>query len=281
MQPIFEGDLKGFLGSLYKSVRAFLPSYPQALSRPLSHDERSKIENVPADRAVSLLAIASLDDFNDVVLLCSMDHGIGAAKLLRPYYERVVTLSYLSANPTEVQDWIDYTDIHWHKLLVEGRVASGDKNWMGKEAERIEKQFDATKARFLQTDCKKCGTTRLMASWTKKGMPELAQHVGENMRHLYFNGFLSPTMYIHTTFEALTTQIRFLDDGGVTLDTKTEQEEVHSALGVSHVLLLQTAEVINRHFKLERIKDIELWAREFVECSTKLPYSDAGGQAPK
>lgn len=227
-----------------------------------------RMDNVPADRAVSLLAIASLEDFNDVVLLSSMGHGIGAAKLLRPYYERVVTLSYLSANPKEVQNWIDYTDIHWHKLLVEGKIATGGRRWMPpEEEERIEKDFQATKEHFQQTDCRKCGTTRLMGSWTKRGMPELAKNVSEHMRQMYFNGYLSPTLYIHSTFQALLTQIRFLDDGGVTLDAKTEQEEVHTALGVAHVLLLQTADVINNHFMLGQIEDLKEWAADFITVS--------------
>jgi hypothetical protein len=267
MQPIFEVDMNGAWDGFTKAYAPFCEATHRLYRGLMTMLSGLKMENVPADRAVSLLAIASLDDFNDVVLLCSMGRGFGAAKLLRPYYERVVTLSYLSANPDEVQDFIDYTDVHSHKILLEGRVASGRKDWMGEDAERIEKAFDVVKARFQQTDCKKCRTTRLMNSWTKKGTPELAQCVSENMRMLYFNGFLLPTHYIHTTFEALVTQIRFLDNGGVTLDTRAEKEEAHKALGVAHVLLLQTADVINKHFVLGRIKDLEAWAKEFVETS--------------
>jgi len=264
MQPIFEGDVNGAWESFKKDHSPFCKATHTLYLGLLSMLNGLKMEHVPEDRAVSLLAFASLNDFNDVVLLCSMGHGTGAAKLLRSYFERVVTLSYLSANPKEVQDWIDYSDIHWHKLLVEGKVAS-DGSWMSADEEqRIEKQFEATKARYQQTDCKKCATSRLMGSWTKKGMPELAKSVSDHMRRLYFNGYLSPTLYLHSSFQALTTQIQFLDGGRITLDLKTEQEEVKTALGIAHVLLLQTAEVINRHFKLGRGAELEAFGRELV-----------------
>jgi hypothetical protein len=47
-----------------------------------------------------------------IVLLATHGYGIGAMKLLRPLYERVVSALYLMDHPDEVRDFADYADIH-------------------------------------------------------------------------------------------------------------------------------------------------------------------------
>ena len=47
------------------------------------------------DNTLYLLAAACLHEFNEVTLSAVHMYGTGALKLVRPLYERVVTLSYL------------------------------------------------------------------------------------------------------------------------------------------------------------------------------------------
>jgi hypothetical protein len=86
------------------------------------------------------------------------------------------------------------------------------------------------------------------------------------MRSLYFNGFLSPTMYIHPTFIGLTQQIEFLGQGSVTVNVKIENEEVRVSLGVAHGLLLQLYSVINRYFSLGQDSELKTFCDEFAAC---------------
>src|SRR5207244_7506437 len=51
------------------------------------------------------------DDFFDIVLLAVHGNGMGAVKLLRPLYERVVTALYLMKYPEEVNAFNAYADI--------------------------------------------------------------------------------------------------------------------------------------------------------------------------
>src|SRR5580700_2459416 len=49
----------------------------------------------PNDRVVLFLALACMEDFNEILLLCGNGYGLGALKLLRGMYERAVTAHYL------------------------------------------------------------------------------------------------------------------------------------------------------------------------------------------
>ena len=49
-----------------------------------------------ADRVILGIGLACLKEFEEVCLLCGNGYGAGANKLLRAFYERVITLSYLA-----------------------------------------------------------------------------------------------------------------------------------------------------------------------------------------
>ncbi len=77
-----------------------------------------ELQITPGKRALEIavfgLAHQAADDFYDVVLLGTHGYGIGAQKLLRPLYERVVSALYLIEHPDEVQYFNDYADIARH-----------------------------------------------------------------------------------------------------------------------------------------------------------------------
>ena len=81
-------DLSGALARLQATLQ-------QALCREL--------QVTPDTRALQIaifgLAHQAADDFYDVVLLGTHGYGIGAQKLLRPLYERVVSALYLIEHP--------------------------------------------------------------------------------------------------------------------------------------------------------------------------------------
>ena len=52
----------------------------------------------------------------ELLVLAGNGYGIGALKILRGMYERVVTAWYLHANPEETQDFMDFYWVAQHKL---------------------------------------------------------------------------------------------------------------------------------------------------------------------
>jgi hypothetical protein len=261
VQPIFEGNLPAEWNRFREHYTLFFENGNRAYRGLLRLLNGIKIQ-VPEDNVVHLMAVASLRDFNEVVLLCGHGFGIGSAKIVRGFYERVVTVSYLSEHTNEIQAWIDYSAVNWNKLVKEGAVAAGIEDWIGAaQTEKIRKMFVQTRPKFSSTERR-----GVQPNWTKHSVPDLAKNVSAEMRSLYFNGFLSPTMYIHPTFIGLTQQIEFLEQGRVTVNMKIEDEEVRVSLGVAHGLLLQLYSVINRYFSLGQDSELKIFCDAFAAC---------------
>lgn len=204
----------------------------------------------PIDKLIYFLSVACLREFNEILLLSSNRYGIGALKILRPMYERVVTLTYLHRHPDLIRRFIDYSQVHWHKMLKEARVAAGHDDVMPKEQMvEIEERYQALKETYEQTACKKCKAKEIR-NWVKIGTPEMASEVGGEIRRLYFNAFLWPTFNIHTTFYALSRQLKATEDGKLAWDVMAEDDAVHLALNIAHALLIQVIDVLDVHFKL-------------------------------
>jgi len=105
----------------------------------------------------------------EVFLLSANGYGMGATKLLRTLYEHAVTLYYLSEHPEELDNFWDYSYVIEHKLLKPIRETYGShafQNTSIREKE-VEERFSSVKDRFMITDCKTCGTTRLNHTWNK------------------------------------------------------------------------------------------------------------------
>ena len=76
------------------------------------------------------------EDFTEIMLLCANGYGTAAVRLLRPMYERVVTMMYLIGNPEKAQDFVDWLLVEKRKTLNLLRDEGGDrpntsrrKNW--------------------------------------------------------------------------------------------------------------------------------------------------------
>src|SRR5258708_460699 len=57
----------------------------------------------PANNVIYLLSAVCLREFNEILLLASHRYGIGALKILRPMYERVIALKYIAKHPEEAE----------------------------------------------------------------------------------------------------------------------------------------------------------------------------------
>ncbi len=157
---------------------------------------------VPVQSAVFFLGHQAADDFFDIVLLAVHGYGMGALKLLRPLYERVVTALYLMKHPNEVDDFNGYGDVHAHRF-----VRRAEKDGVNLAAVMSKEQLagiqDAHKrvrARF--TDSR--GGER--GSWTKLNLEALAEKV--DLGKLYSPCALWPTMQIHSTRAGLDARLR-------------------------------------------------------------------------
>ena len=69
-----------------------------------------------ADRLVFGLGRIIADDFGELVTLVGNGRGIGAHKILRGMYERLVTATFIAKNPSESRPFVEDDAIKRWKL---------------------------------------------------------------------------------------------------------------------------------------------------------------------
>ena len=221
----------------------------------------------PNKRILMTIVMSILQDFDEVMAMWALALGDGALKLARPLYEKALTFAYLARHPEEIKDFIDYSSVHWHKILLEGAIASpAGENWIPvEERERIERDYAEVRDRFRMTDCKKCKSTRAMGSWTKKSGPELANDTHPVFRGMYFNGFLAPTLAIHPTFSTMATQCQ-ITGNKIGFNNEIRKQDNETGFGVAIAMLFATIVTMDEFLGLgkdELVKEAEERFRAF------------------
>jgi hypothetical protein len=209
------------------------------------------IDAVEGKDVVFLLLGSCYTEFEEILVLATNGYGSGSTKLLRALYERTVTAQYLMKNPKKIQQFIDFTHVHWHKLLVEA-----DENGIGEQLPKerrleIETNFSGVRTDFTEVVCKPCNKTRLQGSWTKKPVPSQAREISEALGALCFQGYLMPTFFLHTTFWGISQQIRVHENGKKELHNReVEIHHAERAIVIACNLMAQLAFGINEFYKL-------------------------------
>lgn len=203
------------------------------------------------ENVIYLLAEACLKEFEEICLLAGNGYGSGATKLLRSFYERAVTLSYLALKPEKIQQFIDYSSIHWHKLLDEADRIHSPVNLTAEQRQKITGDYESHKDHFMEYLCKPCNRRRPQMSWTKKPIPDQAAEVNPMLRALCFNAYLRPTFYLHTTFLGVAWQAEKTEADELRLFGRAvERASAQESLELAHILLVHVVDVVNHFFKL-------------------------------
>jgi hypothetical protein len=231
---------------------------------------QAKLES-PQDNTILAIALACLKEFEEIVLLCGNGYGSGANKLLRAFFERVITLGYLAKHPDKVHQFIDYSDVHWHKLLIEARDKHANIGLSEGDVARIENAYAGSKERYVEDVCNTCKTKkRIQGSWTKKTVPDMAEDVDTNLRLLYFNAFLRPTFLIHTTFYGVTAVGEKNSDEKVHFfSPKNERAIANETIDLAHILLIQMAITVNSYYKLVRDSVLETLGKNLARANQR------------
>jgi len=221
----------------------------QALCRELQVTPDKRASEI----AVFGLAHQAADDLYDVVLLGTHGYGIGAQKLIRPLYERVVSALYLIEHPDEVQDFNDYADIDaWHVITNAKRVGVDPASIMGQERyDQVEKAYKDAEARFTRS-----GSKSARPSWAQKDLAQRAAEVkvvgigGESvgLDKLYSACGFWPTMLLHTTNVSLEARLTPTATGGRAFTHEPTRADADAALKCAHDLIVLLLHKCNEFF---------------------------------
>jgi hypothetical protein len=228
-----------------------------------------------ADRLIFLLSRLCVEDFEEIFLLAANGHGMGALKILRGMYERVVTARHLQHNPNEADDFLDYHWVQRHRLLSELRASFGEAflaetEDRAKRVEEIQREYDRVKDRFKINKCKVCKTTQINFSWNKLSLVAMAEKTGGALRSLTYAAYYLPLEQVHSTMGAILARLRD-SSGGVTYDEAPQRAQSDTALQFGHLLVLNALGLQGDHFDLPAAKPLldqafqdyrDIWLRE-------------------
>jgi excisionase family DNA binding protein len=143
------------------------------------------------------------EDFLEILFLAVNGHGCGASKLLRGLYERAVALAYMVKEPAKAKRFRDFAVIQEHKALKDALKVMTEQEWdvamrAGRTAAEIRSRFEAVKADFQQTDCRKCRTKRLAITWDLD-IASMVSKVGAPYDVYYLGAYTTPNLELHAT----------------------------------------------------------------------------------
>jgi hypothetical protein len=210
----------------------------------------------PIDKLVYALGRIAVDEFYEIVTTAANGYGIAALKLLRPLFEKTVTMKYLIRHPDKVDDFLDYTWVSARKAMIH---ATGNPTVPVTEARRaeVEAKVAEIRHRYLEVVCKPCKRTRLAGNWTLIDLASMAREVG--LGRGYLGLCYLPTLQIHTTLQGLQNWMEETE-AGVTIATKQQHNQADVALLGAHTCLSLVLEEHVEHFGLgvaiDEIRDL-------------------------
>ena len=174
--------------------------------------------------------VMSLFDADDILTLSHHESHVGAHKLLRSLYERVVTLKYISENPAQAQSFIDFDSIDTEKVITEIKAKTGME--MREDSRRhLATAAAEAKKKYKQSPCPICKEKKPI-SWTTLNSREMADRVG--LGHMYLHAFVIASKQIHPTYWSV--------------KDITGTSAMFNTLNITHELVVHLVLIHRRHF---------------------------------
>jgi Family of unknown function (DUF5677) len=216
------------------------------------------------DRVVFYLGRLAVEDFTEVLLIVANGYGVAGTRLLRPMYERVVTMMYLIRHPEKTADFLDYDRVLTRKTINHLKAVGSDptKLFPAEFLADVESRYQSVKDRFVEVFCDKCGNTRISLSWAPIDLATMAKEVDFAV-HYPSLAYLS-TLQIHTTAHGIMTRLEHAEGGG-TAYKSIQRDEADAALGGAHLCLTVALDEHIKHFSLSGI-DRQRLQQIFQEC---------------
>jgi Family of unknown function (DUF5677) len=182
----------------------------------LSEAEATAVEDRRmAEFVIFYLGRAAADDFGELLILCGNGRGIGAYKILRGMYERVVTAAFIAKNPSEARLFLSYSFIQREKLwnrLVNVLPDIEDER-TPEQVKEFEAECKEARAKLKASYCNKCNQPITQEEWTRKSLETMAEKADANLAVSYAYCYLLPTFHSHATAFGLESRLRRTEKG--------------------------------------------------------------------
>ena len=226
------------------------------MPRPESDPEVVAFEDkVMTDRIVFFLGRVSVDDFSEILVLSGNGMGIGAYKVLRGMYEKVVHAVYFDKHEEATRRFARQSDIYKDKLAARLQEFGID----------IFSGFTAQD----KADLKR----RAKAAKMDNALPNFADmsKVSPHLHPLYGPCYLEPTIHHHANAFGLERRLLQNPGGGYRYNAADYRHQARRALLFGHNLFIQVLALQNSRFKIGLDADLENCAKAFTETWARTP----------
>jgi len=259
--PKLKSTLETLINESHQKVRQ---------QRPELREDCQTDEDI-ARPIVFSLARATYDDFAELLILAGNGMGLGASKVLRSIYERLITAMYIAKKPSEARFFMDQSAIERGKIINRYREVVPEKlaeDFTSDELEEIQKRFTEANARRKIDFCKTCGQPKSQEAWTRVSLDTMAKEVSQQLFDAYTTCYLQPTLLSHATPTGLDLRVRIIE-GGWEYKLLSEPE-AHGAVMRGHFLMLSVLSHLNAYFDIKRDDDVKsrfeafdpIWAQD-------------------
>jgi Family of unknown function (DUF5677) len=248
----------------HKRNALFLERFPHLKAALDTAFLRTAYFSEPIDKFLFMFGRLCCEDFFEILLCCGNGYGQAATKLLRGLYERGVTLLYLQEHPEYVDDFLDFHHISQRKLLLSINETMGKGTISEEMSDRVEKQYQETKEKFMITHCEKCGTKRLNHTWSKLDFVAMAKKTP--LGQLIVPGYYLPLRQAHSTVGSLLSRLEETDGGGIGFDPSAQREAADDALMTSYNIMLAVLNVQVERFKIPNLEEqVEVCGKDLMD----------------
>ncbi len=210
-----------------------------------------------AEAVVFYLGRAAADDFGEVLILAGNGRGIGAYKILRGIYERVVTAAFIAKVPSEARIFLSHSFIEREKLWKRLKELLPDikDERTPEQTKEFEDECKEAKAKLKASICNKCKQPITQEQWTRVSLDTMAQQADANLAGSYAYCYLLPTFHAHATAFGLESRMDLTESGFSFKETS--EPEARKAVLYAHGLVLRLLKLQNNYFGLGLDTEIE------------------------
>lgn len=245
------------------SLRALVPPSQDELDRMARLPEGDPVaiafeDKNLADNVVFGLGRIIADDFGELIVLAGNGYGIGAQKILRGLYERLVTAIFIAQNPSEARPFAEDDSVKKWKLWQQALEVMPDlKNSIPAERlQALEDEYKRVRAKRSESICNKCGQPKTQEAWTRVDLASMAKKADGDLAALYGACYLFPTFHSHATGFGLGARFRPSERGTISYQ-ESSPAEANDALIQAHTLIIRHLVLQNEYFNLGLKSEIQ------------------------
>ena len=204
------------------------------------------------------------DDFMEILLVCGNGEGTAGEKLLRSFYERVVTTTYLHKFPEKFDAYFNYYHVTAKKVMDSERRMWGDDFYPPEKVTEVEENYERVKDDYRNRECKGCGRKEPGGAWSPVALGDMAKQVG--LDRYYHFAYSRPLLQAHPSVKGTLRRLVGDPDGPISWGERIDRKKSDDVLATAHALILHLFDVQIERFQVDGLQALaERAAQDFKD----------------